>query len=187
MLSEESKEIAGSHRLDIQNDQRVKRAADELCRLLDKIGEALVFESEMYTIDKYELSVVEEYVEQMAYSLSLYQKDAISWLETRDTDSTFVVMPRTVAEVLGEKVFSKRFIYLLIITLSEGGSFDYIADSLGIRDPLSFTVESPYDYEEQMSVALHGDMTSEQKTAETIETIKENEGRTLVLFLPLKT
>ncbi len=33
-----------------------------------------------------------------------------------------------------------------------------------------------------MSVALHGDMTSEQKTAETIETIKENEGRTLVLF-----
>ncbi len=57
----------------------------------------------MYTIDKYELSVVEEYVEQMAYSLSLYQKDAISWLETRDTDSTFVVMPRTVAEVLGEK------------------------------------------------------------------------------------
>ncbi|NOS54527.1 ATP-dependent DNA helicase, partial [Acinetobacter baumannii] len=43
VLSEESKEIAGSHRLDIQNDQRVKRAADELCRLLDKIGEALVF------------------------------------------------------------------------------------------------------------------------------------------------
>ncbi len=33
-----------------------------------------------------------------------------------------------------------------------------------------------------MSVALHGDMTSEQKTAETIETIKKNEGRTLVLF-----
>ncbi|MFB4185876.1 MULTISPECIES: ATP-dependent DNA helicase [Bacillus amyloliquefaciens group] len=183
VLSEESKEIAGSHRLDIQNDQRVKRAADELCRLLDKIGEALVFESEMYTIDKYELSVVEEYVEQMAYSLSLYQKDAISWLETRDTDSTFVVMPRTVAEVLGEKVFSKKIPYIFSsATLSEGGSFDYIADSLGIRDPLSFTVESPYDYEEQMSVALHGDMTSEQKTAETIETIKKNEGRTLVLF-----
>ena len=183
VLSEESKEIAGSHRLDIQNDQRVKRAADELCRLLDKIGEALVFESEMYTIDKYELSVVEEYVEQMAYSLSLYQKDAISWLETRDTDSTFVVMPRTVAEVLGEKVFSKKIPYIFSsATLSEGGSFDYIADSLGIRDPLSFTVESPYDYEEQMSVSLHGDMTSEQKTAETIETIKENEGRTLVLF-----
>ncbi|MEX5836429.1 ATP-dependent DNA helicase [Bacillus velezensis] len=183
VLSEESKEIAGSHRLDIQNDQRVKRAADELCRLLDKIGEALVFESEMYTIDKYELSVVEEYVEQMAYSLSLYQKDAISWLETRDTDSTFVVMPRTVAEVLGEKVFSKKIPYIFSsATLSEGGSFDYIADSLGIRDPLSFTVESPYDYEEQMSVALYGDMTSEQKTAETIETIKKNEGRTLVLF-----
>ncbi|MCY8358846.1 hypothetical protein MOC61_11355, partial [Bacillus inaquosorum] len=52
VLSEESKEVAGSHRLEIKNDQRVKKAADELCRLLDKIGEALVFESEMYTIDQ---------------------------------------------------------------------------------------------------------------------------------------
>ncbi|MCP6682147.1 ATP-dependent DNA helicase [Bacillus nakamurai] len=183
VLSEESKEVAGSHRLDIQNDQRVKRAADELCRLLDKIGEALVFESEMYTIDKYELSVVEEYVEQMAYSLSLYQKDAISWLEKQDSDSTFVVMPRTVAEVLGEKVFSKKIPYIFSsATLSQGGSFDYIADSLGIHDPLSFTVESPYDYEEQMAVALYGEMTSEHKTARTIETIKEYKGRTLVLF-----
>ena len=43
VLSEESKEIAGSHRLDIQNDQRVKRAADELCRLLDKQKRQLPF------------------------------------------------------------------------------------------------------------------------------------------------
>lgn len=74
VLTEESKEVAGSHRLEIKNAKRVKQAADELCRLLDKIGEALVFESEMYTIDQYALSVVEEYIEQMAHSLSLYQK-----------------------------------------------------------------------------------------------------------------
>nr|WGD91879.1 ATP-dependent DNA helicase [Bacillus subtilis] len=185
VLSEESKEVAGSHRLEIKNDQRVKKAADELCRLLDKIGEALVFESEMYTIDQYELSVVEEYVEQMAYSLSLYQKDAISWLEKKEAESTFVVMPRTVAEVLGEKVFSKKIPYIFSsATLSEGGSFDYIADSLGIHDYLSLTVDSPYDYDEQMSINLYAktDMAAEQKTAETIETIKRYKGRTLVLF-----
>ncbi|MGG1245486.1 ATP-dependent DNA helicase [Bacillus spizizenii] len=185
VLSEESKEVAGSHRLEIKNDQRVKKAADELCRLLDKIGEALVFESEMYTIDQYELSVVEEYVEQMAYSLSLYQKDAISWLEKKEAESTFVVMPRTVAEVLGEKVFSKKIPYIFSsATLSEGDSFDYIADSLGIHDYLSLTVDSPYDYDEQMTVNLYAkrDMAAEQKTAETIETIKHYQGRTLVLF-----
>ncbi|MDY7430991.1 ATP-dependent DNA helicase [Bacillus sp. V26] len=185
VLSEESREVAGSHRLEIKNDQRVKKAADELCRLLDKIGEALVFESEMYTIDQYELSVVEEYVEQMAYSLSLYQKDAISWLEQKEAESTFVVMPRTVAEVLGEKVFSKKIPYIFSsATLSEGGSFDYIADSLGIHDYLSLTVDSPYDYDEQMTVTLYGktEMSAEQKTAQTIETIKHYKGRTLVLF-----
>ncbi|MED1018039.1 ATP-dependent DNA helicase [Bacillus atrophaeus] len=187
VLTEESKEVAGSHRLEIKNDKRVKQAADELCRLLDKIGEALVFESEMYTIDQYALSVVEEYIEQMAHSLSLYQKNAISWLEQKEADSTFVVMPRTVSEVLGEKVFSKKIPFIFSsATLSEGGSFDYIAGSLGIRDYLSLTVDSPYDYEEQMAVNLYGEkgneLTAEEKTAQTIETIKHYNGRTLVLF-----
>jgi len=37
-------------------------------------------------------------------------------------------------------------------TLSVDGSFQYIADSLGLERFLSFSVESPFDYERQMRV-----------------------------------
>ncbi|MEK4846488.1 ATP-dependent DNA helicase [Bacillus altitudinis] len=187
LLKTNAKEIKGSHRLEIGRVDEVKRSASELCDLLEKIGEALVFESEMYTIDQYELSVVEEYIEQMAYSLSLYQKNAISWLEKQDLDTTFVVMPKTVAEVLGEKVFSQKIPYIFSsATLSENQSFDYLAESLGIKDYLSMSVASPYDYEEQMQMYFHGiqqPMTeSAVKGQHVLSQVKENGGRSLILF-----
>lgn len=187
LLKTNAKEIKGSHRLEIGRVDEVKRSASELCDLLEKIGEALVFESEMYTIDQYELSVVEEYIEQMAYSLSLYQKNAISWLEKQELDTTFVVMPKTVAEVLGEKVFSQKIPYIFSsATLSENQSFDYLAESLGIKDYLSMSVASPYDYEEQMQMYFHGiqqPMTeSEVKGQHVLSQVKENDGRSLILF-----
>ncbi|MGG0596600.1 ATP-dependent DNA helicase [Bacillus sp. PPSBB_11] len=187
LLKTNAKEIKGSHRLEIGRVDEVKRSASELCDLLEKIGEALVFESEMYTIDQYELSVVEEYIEQMAYSLSLYQKNAISWLEKQELDTTFVVMPKTVAEVLGEKVFSQKIPYIFSsATLSENQSFDYLAESLGIKDYLSMSVASPYDYEEQMQMYFHGiqqPMTeSDVKGQHVLAQVKENCGRSLILF-----
>ncbi|MFB7033756.1 ATP-dependent DNA helicase [Bacillus altitudinis] len=187
LLKTNAKEIKGSHRLEIGRVDVVKRSASELCDLLEKIGEALVFESEMYTIDQYELSVVEEYIEQMAYSLSLYQKNAISWLEKQELDTTFVVMPKTVAEVLGEKVFSQKIPYIFSsATLSENQSFDYLAESLGIKDYLSMSVASPYDYEEQMQMYFHGiqqPMTeSDVKGQHVLAQVKENGGRSLILF-----
>ncbi|MGD7061695.1 ATP-dependent DNA helicase [Bacillus altitudinis] len=187
LLKTNAKEIKGSHRLEIGRVDEVKRSASELCDLLEKIGEALVFESEMYTIDQYELSVVEEYIEQMAYSLSLYQKNAISWLEKQELDTTFVVMPKTVAEVLGEKVFSQKIPYIFSsATLSENQSFDYLAESLGIKDYLSMSVASPYDYEEQMQMYFHGiqqPMTeSNVKGQHVLSQVKENGGRSLILF-----
>jgi len=187
LLKTNAKEIKGSHRLEIGRVDEVKRSASELCDLLEKIGEALVFESEMYTIDQYELSVVEEYIEQMAYSLSLYQKNAISWLEKQELDTTFVVMPKTVAEVLGEKVFSQKIPYIFSsATLSENQSFDYLAESLGIKDYLSMSVASPYDYEEQMQMYFHGiqhSMTeSDVKGQHVLAQVKENGGRSLILF-----
>ncbi|KLV20636.1 ATP-dependent DNA helicase [Bacillus altitudinis] len=187
LLKTNAKKIKGSHRLEIGRVDEVKRSASELCDLLEKIGEALVFESEMYTIDQYELSVVEEYIEQMAYSLSLYQKNAISWLEKQELDTTFVVMPKTVAEVLGEKVFSQKIPYIFSsATLSENQSFDYLAESLGIKDYLSMSVASPYDYEEQMQMYFHGiqqPMTeSAVKGQHVLSQVKENGGRSLILF-----
>ncbi|KYC75845.1 ATP-dependent DNA helicase [Bacillus licheniformis] len=183
LLTENAEKAEGSERMRIKDDTDVKKAAAELYDLLEKIGEALVFEGELYTIDQYALTVVEEYLEQMAYSLSLYRKNAISWLEQKELESTFVVMPRTVSEVLGEKVFSKQIPFIFSsATLSENGSFDYLATSLGIRDYLSFTVDSPYDYEEQMKVYIHQIEEKEAKEKAAIRAIKESGGKTLILF-----
>ncbi|OMI26709.1 ATP-dependent helicase [Bacillus haynesii] len=183
LLSENAEKAEGSERMRIKDHTNLKKAAAELYDLLEKIGEALVFEGELYTIDQYALTVVEEYLEQMAYSLSLYRKNAISWLEQKELESTFVVMPRTVSEVLGEKVFSKPIPFIFSsATLSENGSFDYLATSLGIRDYLSFTVDSPYDYEEQMKVYIHRIEEREAKEKAAIRAIKEAGGKTLILF-----
>ena len=183
LLSENAEKAEGSERMRIKDHANLKKAAAELYDLLEKIGEALVFEGELYTIDQYALTVVEEYLEQMAYSLSLYRKNAISWLEQKELESTFVVMPRTVSEVLGEKVFSKQIPFIFSsATLSENGSFDYLATSLGIRDYLSFTVDSPYDYEEQMKVYIHRNEEREAKEKVAIRAIKESGGKTLILF-----
>lgn len=183
LLSENAEKAEGSERLRIKEHTEVKKAAGELYDLLEKIGEALVFEGELYTIDQYALTVVEEYLEQMAYSLSLYTKNAISWLEQKEFESTFVVMPRTVSEVLGEKVFSKQIPFIFSsATLSENGSFDYLAKSLGIRDYLSLTVDSPYDYDEQMKVCIHRMSEAKEKGKAAINSMKQEGGRTLVLF-----
>ena len=64
-------------------------------------------------------------------------------------------MPRAVEEVLQEKVFSKKIPYIFSsATLSNNDSFSFTANSLGVKDYLSFSVASPFDYEEQMTVNL---------------------------------
>ncbi len=95
-------------------------------------------------------------------------------------------MPKTVAEVLGEKVFSQKRPYIFSsATLSENQSFDYLAESLGINDYLSMSVASPYDYDEQMKIYFHGIQQiaeQEAKAQQVITQLKENGGRSLILF-----
>lgn len=70
--------------------------------------------------------------------------------------------------------------------MSENQSFDYLAESLGIKDYLSMSVASPYDYEEQMQMYFHGiqqPMTeSAVKGQHVLSQVKENGGRSLILF-----
>lgn len=186
MLRKQSETIAGSDRMQILQMDELKTHASSLCKRLEQIGEALVFEAELYTIDHYALTVVEEYIEQMAHSLSLFRDDAISWAECKDGDTTLTIMPKTVSEVLGERVFSKKIPFIFSsATLSESGSFDYMAKSLGIKDFISFSVNSPYDYERHMKIMIETTPESvrkEKKAVEVANRIKQYEGKTLVLF-----
>ncbi|MFJ7830176.1 ATP-dependent DNA helicase [Peribacillus sp. NPDC097284] len=187
LLDEKAIHVSGSNRYEIPMSKEITNFAKRLHEKVEELEESLVFESEMYTINDYDLKVTEEYLEQLGYSLSLFVKDeqAVSWFEENEMTKTLVIMPRLVQDILSEQVFSKKIPYIFSsATLSDNKSFQYIADSLGIKKFDSFSVESPFDYEEVMKMNMptfeKGDRLA--KLSYTMGTIEENKGRTLVLF-----
>ncbi|MBE4910213.1 ATP-dependent DNA helicase [Bacillus luteolus] len=190
LLKKSSTKVQGSDRMDIQFDSELRTVASKLYTMLSKIGDDLVFESETYTIDHYELNIVDEHLDKMEFALKLLleKSEAIFWIEnTRDGDSTLVIMPRAVEAVLKENVFSKKMPFIFSsATLSENQTFDYIASSLGVTDFDSFSVESPFNYDEQMSISAPvfkmNDNLFLDKVSYTIDQLKKTDGRALVLF-----
>jgi ATP-dependent DNA helicase DinG len=147
----------GSEKQTIIKNAEVLRQGKLLHRTLQEIEEELVFESELYVINEYDLKIVEEYLDQMTYSLSLFISgtDGITWFEENDQERTLVIMPRLVKDILREEVFNEKKPYIFSsATLSENKSFEYMAKSLGIEDYLAFSVASPFDYEENMVIHM---------------------------------
>lgn len=189
-LNNYSSSVVGSDRMDISFSGEVKKEAGELYRKLTQIGEGLVFESETYTINQYELNIVDEHIDRMEYSIKLLLEndDAISWMEQSfENDSTLVIMPHAVEHILSEKVFSKEIPFIFSsATLADNKSFDYIATSLGIDKFQSFSVESPFNYNDQMTIytpvfqAKDGLLSA--KLAYTIKQLDKTNGRALILF-----
>ncbi len=176
-----------SEKQQIAKGPAVLKEGKLLLEMIGSLEEELVFESEMYVINEYDLKVVEEYLEQISFSLSLFMKDkgGINWFEEHNGERTLVIMPRMVEEIMRDEVFSQKKPFIFSsATLSEKGSFEYMATSLGIDDYLSFTVASPFSYEEKM--AIHMPEYSEEditgKMEYTLEQLKKSGGRGLVLF-----
>ena len=187
LLKEKAIHVSGSNRYEIPSSTQLTSFALTFQRQIEKLEESLVFEAEMYTINEYDLNVVEEYLEQLGYSLSLFARNeqAITWFEENAETKTLVIMPRLVKDILAEQVFNKQLPYIFSsATLSDNQSFEYIADSLGIQDYLSFSVESPFDYDEVMDIYMPAfeENRGQDKLQYTLKTIEENEGKTLVLF-----
>lgn len=155
----------------------------QLIHDVEILMEEFVFESEMYMIPEYELNMAEEYLEQYEASLRIFiaQGDAVDWLEETDGEETLVIMPRLITEVLAEKLFSKKLpIVFSSATLSVNKDFSYIAYSLGIKESQSFSVPSPFDYEEVMKIYLH-ELDQHAKTARVQQLLRDGE-QTLILF-----
>ena len=187
LLEERAIHISGSNRYEIPNSPQLSSFAVKFQHQIEKLEENLVFEAEMYTINEYDLNVAEEYLEQIGYSLSLFVKNeqAITWFEEVGESKTLVIMPRLIKDILAEQVFNKKIPYIFSsATLSDNQSFEYIADSLGIQEFLNFSVESPFDYDEVMSIHMPSfeEHNPQDKLAYTMKTIEENQGKTLVLF-----
>lgn len=188
-LEENLSSVDGSDRKDIKMDDALVGDAKNLLSKVEEIGNQLVFEGELHTVDHYQLHIVEEYLDSIEFLLKLLlsQEDVIAWAEQAKNDLTLVVMPKTVEEVLKENVFSKKIPFVFSsATLSDNNSFDYLATSLGISDYLSFSINSPFDYDEKMRLQLaeldNDEAGFGKKYQATTEAINRTEGSALVLF-----
>lgn len=184
-----SKEVRGSNRKEIIFSDRLQHVAKELKELLAHLADELVFESETYTIEHYLLHIVDEHIERAEHSLHLFLNvdNVITWtIEEDQSPLTLVIMPRTVQAILKERVFSKKQPYIFSsATLSQNESFQYIADSLGIEHYLSFSVASPFDYEQQMKIFVPNsqqELSQEEKCQWAMRQMKQTDGSAIVLF-----
>ncbi|WP_153720227.1 ATP-dependent DNA helicase [Sporosarcina cascadiensis] len=172
-----------TERLTIEKNDTMLSLAKEAVSLSNQLLEEFVFEGELYVIPEYDLKIVEEYLEQYIYSMELFsnENDAVDWLENRRDESTLLIMPRLVTSILKEKLFTGKMpIIFSSATLSVENSFDYLAYSLGIEDFQSFSIESPFDYDEVMKIHLEQGTRDEQIAR--LSQLLEEEEQTLVLF-----
>jgi ATP-dependent DNA helicase DinG len=177
----------GSDKQFIEKNPIVLKHGKSLLEKLWALEEELVFDSELYVINDYELKIVEEYLDQITYSLKLFLQtvNGITWFEEQDGERTIVIMPKMVEEVMRDEVFSQKKPFIFSsATLSNQGSFDYMASSLGINEYLSFSVPSPFEYEEMMKVYMPKFLNDDIKAKidYVIEQIGKTEGRALVLL-----
>lgn len=171
-------------RLHITKTELVLKIGKELVKLVEQILEEFVFESELYTIDEYDLRMVEEYLEQYVFSLQLFVQngDAVDWVEEKDGLETLVIMPRLVTDILNEKLFTSKLpVVFSSATLSINKDFTYISDALGIDKYHSFSVASPFDYAEVMKIHGHS-VESVTKAQKARELLAQSDEPTLILF-----
>ncbi|MBM7573203.1 ATP-dependent DNA helicase [Aquibacillus albus] len=184
-LSNSAVSVKGSNRKEVSKSSEMMDMVKQLYTKVQHLLDQLVFDSEMFTIDSYHIKIIEEYLEYFTYGLSILLKDdqGIFWLEQDESQTSFVIMPRLVEDVLREEVFSQSLPFIFSsATLSQNGDFRYLAHSLGIETYDSFTVQSPFDYENQMKVIGYTQVTEEQKWEEVRTALLENQGASLLLF-----
>ena len=182
-LLKSNSDAGGDERKAIKKTDELLAVGKEAVSISTALLEEFVFEGELYIIPEYDLKMVEEYLEQYIFSMELFVSvnDAVDWVEVSEEEMTLIIMPRLVTDILKEKLFSSDMpIVFSSATLSVGQDFTYILDSLGIEDFLSFSVESPFDYEEVMDVIVTT-VDEGQKARHALELL-EDEQQTLLLF-----
>ncbi|MFM9281482.1 ATP-dependent DNA helicase [Paenibacillus jiagnxiensis] len=185
LLEQMSLPVPGSNRRRFEVSDRLLREISRFGELLSSIEEELVFEGGLYTIDDYQLKIVEEHLDMMQRALALFRQPDkfISWVREDGDELTLVIMPKGVEEIMRERVFAKQMpVVFSSATLSVQGSFDYMAEILGIDDYLSFSVASPYDYAEQMKSVLYPVEESGDKIKHVLKFLQDSGGKALILF-----
>ncbi|RKD25821.1 ATP-dependent helicase [Ammoniphilus oxalaticus] len=185
LLDERSHPVPASDRREIEWDSTLIGEINRFREMIAEIEEQIVLESGLFTLDAYQLKIVEEHLEMIQLALGLFKepKQLISWVKEDEDGITFVIMPKMVKEVLKERLFHQKMpIVFSSATLSIQGDFEHVASSLGIENYQSFSVSSPFDYSEQMKVNLIPDDPAVDKMKQTLQLLKQSEGGSLILF-----
>jgi ATP-dependent DNA helicase DinG len=185
LLVEHSAAVEGSNRKEVPFLPTIRKTAELLEKKVSELMDQLVFDAELFVIDDYHLKIMEEYLEFFAYGLGIFLKndEGIFWLEENEVQTSLVIMPRLVEDILKKEVFSQNIPFVFSsATLSQAGDFGYIAKSLGIEKFSSFTVESPFDYQEQMQMEGYIQTSEHGKWEQIGKDLLTTGGKTLVLF-----
>ncbi len=187
LLGQYSRVVPGSDRREVLLHERLLRAVAEFRERIAQIEEEVALESGLFSLDGYQLKIVEEHMEMIGVALSLFQRpeQLIVWLTDGEDGLTLVIMPKLVKEVLHEKVFAKPMpIVFSSATMSVNGSFDYIAQGLGVTNYLSFSVSSPYNYKEQVQIELVQQASLEHKLDKVYQRLEAEDGGGALLLFP---
>ncbi|HJV44639.1 MAG TPA: ATP-dependent DNA helicase [Bacillota bacterium] len=185
LLDRKSHKVLGSNRREIVWDQELMREINRFRDLIGTIEEEIVFESGLFSLDAYQLKIVEEHLEMIQLAMGLFNQPEmlISWVIEDHDGISFIIMPKKVKEVLKERLFSQNMpIVFSSATLSINGDFEHMARSLGLENFLSFSVASPYDYKKQMKVNIFPDHPQMDKMSQALSLLQQSEGRALILF-----
>jgi DNA polymerase-3 subunit epsilon/ATP-dependent DNA helicase DinG len=119
-------------------------------------------------------------------------RDQIYWIERSQilNRPSLNSAPLHVGDMLGEELFGPlRSIVLTSATMTTDGTFDYIAERVGIEDPDELMVASPFDYQQSTLLYLADDIPEpsssayQQRLNETLYGLcTATRGRALVLF-----
>lgn len=146
-------------RLSVQISDELLEAADTLRRALDVLYRELQYEQELHleSLSATQLQAFEARIERTMMALfRFHQKrghEAIVWVDR--SDKSFWVVPRDLSGLLRKHLFAKRLpVVFSSATLSAGGDFSYFARTLGIHEPSSSSVDSSFDFEEQVLIYL---------------------------------
>ena len=117
-------------------------------------------------------------------------REKVHWVERRGKGITLQACPIDVGPILREKLFGGvETVILTSATLAVSGSFDFIADRVGLDNPKTLIVEGGFDYREQALLYTPPDLPDPrsdlfaERAAETIARILAiTRGRAFLLF-----
>lgn len=117
-------------------------------------------------------------------------KEMVHWVERRGKIIALQACPIDVGPILREKLFGNiETVILTSATLAVSGSFDFIADRVGLENPKTLIVEGGFDYQNQALLYTPPDLPDPrsdlfaERAAEAIsEILAITEGRAFLLF-----